>query len=108
MGAGPVISISHFVAGDITDDMVTGHVVSEIIVALSEQLHPKHDHLTFDFWSSRVGVQHVWHKGSNTICRVLIVVASGRQHQLIVDRFHGKFFPWSRLGAKASDLLQLF
>jgi len=94
LGAGPVIAISHFVAGDITDDMVTGHVVSEIIVALSAQLHPDHDHLTFDFWGSRVGVQHVWHKGSNTICRILIVVASGRQHQLIVDWFHGRFFPW--------------
>ena len=94
IGPGPVLAIAHFVAGDITDGMVTGHVISEIIAALSEQLHPNHEHLTFEFWGSRVGVQHVWHKGANTICRILIVVASGRQHQLIVDRFHGKFFPW--------------
>jgi hypothetical protein len=36
----------------------------------------------------------VWHKGASTICRILVVVANGRQHQLIVDRFYGKFFPW--------------
>jgi hypothetical protein len=94
LGTGPVLSIAHFVAGDITDGMVTGHVISEIIEALSEQLHPDHEYLTYEFWGTRVGVQHVWHKGANTICRILVVVANGRQHQLIVDRFYGKFFPW--------------
>jgi hypothetical protein len=48
LGTGPVISIAHFVGGDITDGMVTGFVISEIIAALSEQLHPDHEYLTFD------------------------------------------------------------
>jgi hypothetical protein len=34
LGTGPVISIAHFVGGDITDGMVTGFVISEIIAAL--------------------------------------------------------------------------
>ena len=94
LGTGPVVAIQHFVTGDINADIVIGHVASEIISALSEILHPDHEHLTFEYWGPRVGVQHVWHKGANTICRILIVVANGQQHQLIVDRFHGTFFPW--------------
>ena len=96
MGPPPVASIQHFVAGNITPDVVTGYVAAEIIAALSDQpgWHRDHEQLTFDYWNQRVGVQHVWFKGQNTICRILIVVASGRQHQLIVDRFHGTFFPW--------------
>ena len=94
LGTGPVVAIQHFVTGDINADIVIGHVASEIISALSEKLHPDHEHLTFEYWGPRVGVQHVWHKGANTICRILIVVANGQQHQLIVDRFHGTFFPW--------------
>jgi len=97
VGPSPVLAIQHFVAGDITSDVVIGYVVSEIIATLSEHFHREHEYLTFEYWEQRVGVQHVWHKGVNTICRILIVVASGRQHQLIVDRFHGTFFPWDTL-----------
>jgi hypothetical protein len=56
LGTGPVLAIAHFVAGDITDGMVTGHaisVISEIIEALSEQLQLDHEHLTFGFWGPR-------------------------------------------------------
>ena len=102
VGPPPVISIQHFVSGEVNADVVIGYVASQIIAALSEHLHWSHEQLTIDYWGPRVGVQHVWFKSTNTICRILIVVESGRQHQLIVDKFHGTFFPWDRKQSQAA------